>query len=614
MLRNKALIYVLLLNFLFLSLKWMMSFYESDVTLLTSILINTTDIQYYPLIVSLSELNFNPTFLEYYNDTKIIPVPLASLAVHSIFYKLFNIYSFIILEYIFHSLLIFILFNIIKKIFNSSSIAGIFCVLIYILIFTLKALISFVEPEIFYKLYDILNENFGTRTPRPLVTGVFYFGFIYYMMFFEEKINNKLNYNYVLKIAIFFGLLANSFIFLFIHSFIFLLIFLIKISGTKLIEWIRFNYKKIFYFIFLLSFFLLPIVFQSLYGEGDSSSRAGLITISFEDKFFLIKYYLISLLRYEFIILFGLTLFFNWYFNKKKILEQYIDKINIFFLLIMSSILSPFIFFIISPKIISIFHFVNIMLFSFIFYIILSLFCILYLLSKNFNFKNYYSKKIFYIILPIICLSTFVPLELNSLLKSKDQRIEITKLHRFFDKNNLKNTNSKLFTNDLLIMNLWLLNNNTQLVISDAFSNSLSDKKIEFNLLNSLKDFDIGEKQLKGLVSLDKSQVRNKLFMMLFNYKYQANTLHTFAELEDYNKIDQDLIIKTSPFRVQMQILPETEKKRIFHFYKDLEINLDLLPNYAVINNSNSSENFDIKNNKYKEIFKTKNYLVYKRL
>ena len=614
MLVNKPLIFVLLLNFIFLSLKWMMSLYESDVTLLTSILINTTDIQYYPLIVSLSELNFNPTFLEYYNDTKIIPVPLASLAVHSIFYKLFNIYSFIILEYIFHSLLIFILFNIIKKIFNSSSIAGIFCVLIYILIFTLKALISFVEPEIFYKLYDILNENFGTRTPRPLVTGVFYFGFIYYMMFFEEKINNKLNYNYVLKIAIFFGLLANSFIFLFIHSFIFLLIFLIKISGTKLIEWIRFNYKKIFYFIFLLSFFLLPIVFQSLYGEGDSSSRAGLITISFEDKFFLIKYYLISLLRYEFIILFGLTLFFNWYFNKKKILEQYIDKINIFFLLIMSSILSPFIFFIISPKIISIFHFVNIMLFSFIFYIILSLFCILYLLSKNFNFKNYYSKKIFYIILSIICLSTFVPLELNSLLKSKDQRIEITKLHRFFDKNNLKNTNSKLFTNDLLIMNLWLLNNNTQLVISDAFSNSLSDKKIEFNLLNSLKDFDIGEKQLKELVSLDKSQVRNKLFMMLFNYKYQANTLHTFAELEDYNKIDQDLIIKTSPFRVQMQILPETEKKRIFHFYKDLEINLDLLPNYAVINNSNSSENFDIKNNKYKEIFKTKNYLVYKRL
>ncbi len=614
MLLNKPLVFVLLLNFFFLSFKWMMFLYDSEVTLLTSILTNTTDIQYYPLIVSLSEFDFNPTFLEYYNNAKIIPVPLASLLVHSIFYKLFNIYSFIILEYIFHSLLIFILFNIIKKIFNSSNVAAIFCILIYILILSLKALSIFIEPEIFYKLYDVLNENFGTRTPRPLVTGVFYFGFIYYMMFFKEKINNDLNYNYVLKIAIFLGLLANSFIFLFIHSFTFLLIFLIKIFGTKLIGWLKFNYKKFFYFIFLLSFFLLPIIFQSLYGESDSSSRAGLIQVGFEERFFLIKYYLINLLRFEFIILFGLTLYLNWYFNKKRLLNQYIDKINIFFLLAISSILSPLAFFIISPKIISIFHFLNIMAFSFIFYIILSFFCILYLLSKNFNFKNYSSNKIFYIILPIICLSVFVPLELRSFSKSKDQRVEVTKLHKFFNKNNLKNTNLKLFTNDLLIMNLWLLNNNTQLVISDAFSNSLSDKKIEFNLLNSLKDFNIGEKQLKELVSLEKSQVRNKLLMMLFNYKYQANSLYTFTALENYNKIDQDLITKTSPFRVQMQILPETEKKRIFNSYQDLEINLDLLPNYVVINNSNSFENFDIKNNKYIEIFQTKNFLVYKRL
>ena len=106
MLLNKPLVFVLLLNFFFLSFKWMMFLYDSEVTLLTSILTNTTDIQYYPLIVSLSEFDFNPTFLEYYNNAKIIPVPLASLLVHSIFYKLFNIYSCIILEYIFHSLLI----------------------------------------------------------------------------------------------------------------------------------------------------------------------------------------------------------------------------------------------------------------------------------------------------------------------------------------------------------------------------------------------------------------------------------------------------------------------------------------------------------------------------
>ena len=213
-----------------------------------------------------------------------------------------------------------------------------------------------------------------------------------------------------------------------------------------------------------------------------------------------------------------------------------------------------------------------------------------------------------------MCLSFFVPLELNSYSKGKDQRIEITKLHMFFNKNNLKDTNLKLFTNDLLTMNLWLLNGNTQLVIPESSSNSLPDDKIEFNLLNSLKDFDIEEKQLRELIFSKESRYRNKLFMRLFNYKYQANSLYTYSALENYNKIDQDLIIKTSPFRVQMQIISETEKIRIIDLYKNLKINIDLLPNYVVLNTSNLFNNFNIRNNKYKEIFKTKNFLVYKRL
>ena len=163
-------------------------------------------------------------------------------------------------------------------------------------------------------------------------------------------------------------------------------------------------------------------------------------------------------------------------------------------------------------------------------------------------------------------------------------------------------------------MNLWLLNGNTQLVISDALTNSLSDSRIEFNLLNTLKDFDIGEKQLKELISFKKSQIRNELFNMLFSYKFQANSLYTYSLIENYNKIDQGLIIKTSPFRVQMQIIPETEKERIINLYKNLKIKVDLLPNYVVLNISNSLENFNIKNNKYKKIFKTENFLIYKRL
>ena len=158
---NKSLLFIIILNFTYLSLKWIISFYFFDETLITSVLNNTQDIQYYPLIKSLSEFNLNPTFLDYYQSTKIINFPLASLIIHSLFFKLFDIYSFIILEFILHLILIFILFNIIKKIFNNSTTAAYnFSIIIFIISLFLKYIGNFIDLEYFEKLYSILNENF----------------------------------------------------------------------------------------------------------------------------------------------------------------------------------------------------------------------------------------------------------------------------------------------------------------------------------------------------------------------------------------------------------------------------------------------------------------------
>ena len=71
----------------------------------------------------------------------------------------------------------------------------------------------------------------------------------------------------------------------------------------------------------------------------------------------------------------------------------------------------------------------------------------------------------------------------------------------------LVNTKKKLFTNDLKIMNLWLLNKNDQLIISDGFTNSLKNKDIEFNFIHSLKDFGMTNEELKNFLSLGKSLI-----------------------------------------------------------------------------------------------------------
>ena len=53
-------------------------------------------------------------------------------------------------------------------------------------------------------------------------------------------------------------------------------------------------------------------------------------------------------------------------------------------------------------------------------------------------------------------------------------------------------------------MNLWLLNGNKQLIISDGFTNSLKNKDIEFNLVNNLKNFGISSLEFENILSLDR--------------------------------------------------------------------------------------------------------------
>ena len=80
-------------------------------------------------------------------------------------------------------------------------------------------------------------------------------------------------------------------------------------------------------------------------------------------------------------------------------------------------------------------------------------------------------------------------------------------------------------------MNLWLFNRNTQLVISDGFTNSLKNSQIEYNLINSLKNFQISENDFKKIISFNKSELRNPLIMKLFIYRYQANSFTLFLKL-----------------------------------------------------------------------------------
>ena len=162
-------------------------------------------------------------------------------------------------------------------------------------------------------------------------------------------------------------------------------------------------------------------------------------------------------------------------------------------------------------------------------------------------------------------------------------------------------------------MNLWLFNQNSQLVISDGYTNSLTNSLIEYNLINSLKNFQISENEFKKIFSINQSELRNPLIMKLFIYRYQANSLYTFSDINNYSNNFKKLIKKTSPFRAQFQIMPEDEKKRLLKMFINHNLDESITSDYVFINKLLLGYNFKIKNLNYKKIYDTKNFDIYKK-
>jgi len=323
-----------------------------------------------------------------------------------------------------------------------------------------------------------------------------------------------------------------------------------------------------------------------------------------------LKYYFLNLFRIEFLILLVPSFIIHLYLNKSFLnLKDQIYKINLYFYFIITSIIAPPVFFIVSIKFISIYHFLGILIFGLIFYLMLSIYFIVFqkfIIGKEIKNKNILS---LFLIL-IIFFSNFYIAHFF-LKKNKNQINETQYVQEFIIKNDLINTNKKLFTNDLKIMNLWLLNENKQLVISDGFTNSLKNDQIEFNIINSLKNFDISENEFKKLISFEKSKMRDGFNLLVFNYRYQANSLYTFSNIEEYTENIRDNIVKTSPFRVQSQVTPEDEKRRLIELFREINLDNKLFPEVVILNKFDFFKNYKIKNKKYKLFYSSNLYEIY---
>ncbi len=606
---NKYYLHLLFIVFFSLSLKWLLSISEFGLNLNSLILFNLRDTQYFPIIYSIADLNFSPTYLNSVHADKIIGFPLLGVLVHSLLFSQIGIYSFIILEYIFQIIFLIIIFKVFVKVFEENK-KSLYFVICLIMISSIVAVLSIYQQNIiFQNLHSVFDNNFGTRFPRPLISGILIFLIFYYILDFHHQLNKSPDNTYIIKISIILGLLINTFFYYFIiFSILLTIIFLININ-KKLFS--NKNFKKFLLFLSILSIVASPFIFQQIYSEPEYSIRIGLIHLDNENKYYLVSYFLKKLISLKFSSITIIAFIFFCYSN--YFLKNICKKMNIFFYFIISSILSTIFFIIFSPGIISIYHFADIIMFSLIFYLFIGVFIIIY----DFVEKSKFSKKLINNKMIIFLTLTFLIFDgfyvFSDFNKKKEPISETIKLEKFLDDENLLNTKHKLFSNDRTASNIWLLKNNNNLLISDGFTNSLKNSQIEYNLINNLKYFGFSNKMFKDFISLGQSEVRNNFFLRLFIYRYQANSLHTYSNIRHYTEDFQNEIKSLSPFRAQSQIIPEDEKERLLELFLNHSIDKNLVADYVIINFSNISEHFKILNKEYNEIFSSKNYKVYSR-
>ena len=585
--------------------KWIISSIYFDNSILVDTIFNIQDKQYFPIVISFSELTFNPSYLDNFSENRLLTFPIYSILTHSILFKIINVYSFIFLEFIFQFIFLLVFLKVIKKIFDNSNFSLYFCASLFLIISLLQLFLILDNSRYLQLLFNLLDESLGSRFPRPLFTGIIYFYFFYILFSFREKIV-KFDLKYFILLVFFLSVFLNSFFYYFVNFSILLIILLFKYSKIPILTFLNEQKKKIIVIILSFIFFCFPFLFQLYFGETDYSKRIGVISIDFEQKIFLLKYYFLNLFRIEALILIIMSFCTHYFINKKfDHQSNQISNINLFFYFILASIFAPPIFFMLSPYLISIYHFISSLLFGLVFYLIISL---------NFIFTNKVSFKDNFILRTVLILFIFISNTYAAKKVYEKEKVfveETQKIQNYLQNQKLINTKKRLFTNDLKIMNLWLLNKNDQLTISDGFTNSLKNKDIEFNLIHSLKNFEVSKKELINFLSLGKSEKRNDLLIKVFNYRYQANSLYTFSEISNYSNDIRDFITNLSPFRIQMQIMPEDEKEKLIKLFDEIKVEKKLTSDLIIINKTGKFYDFTINNKKYNQVYTGKVYNIF---
>ena len=611
---------IFFISLIIFSIKWFFSINEYGLeNIFIKVIFNPAgDYSYFPFVHQLSNFNLSEGYSPISENNKLIGFPFLIIIFHAIFFKIFGLYGFLLLEFF----CIFIFLKIFFLIFKELKIDDNFSILLSFIFFSLLPISSYLYDLNFYYSLNLKNFYSGfysLRFPRPLVTNLFFFGFLYSALKFYIVENYKNKNRYLLLSFTFLGFLLSSFFYFFIFSSLFLLILIIihyKKNIFSLDNIINIT-KYIIIFLIISSLF----IYQLLSIEKDYLARVGTVFLSLENKKFLANHLLYGFLKKEFLLILFINIILgtiNLIYNKN------VKKFFIFFnLAFCSSVLIPFIYLIMMNQITFFSNFIFIITLCSLLLLKINLIGI-FLIFAKFSFLNKFYNSLLYI-------AFFLLILINSIYFKNTSKIEILSQGIHFNSNkdsslrddftnlinNLESIQSNkklLLTNDVHTQLWWIFKGKEKFYFPYVFYVSLSDNKIEKQLFNAFKFLDLDFKDFLDYFNENKITdwrvVNTNNYFFLGHLKYQTNFLTKHNDINQYPLETHEFIEKKSIHHTNQVILSLDEINELKKKFESYKLNSLLEPDLIVIfkdeifeKNIHNLKNFEI-------IFENLNYIV----
>jgi len=575
--RNKIILFTLII----VGSKWIISFaYFPHEDLSLRIISEAMTKGYFHYVKVLSDLDFVRNYSPNLDSKEWLMVPIGSVIFHSIFFKIMGISSFILLEFICVFIFLFSISSIVKEFrFNKN-----FPIFIALLFFSIPILINLFGVKYTY-LITISNSFYNLQFPRPLVANLYLFFFLYFVVKnYKEEILTKKN---IYFLSVFFGLLASSSFFIFISLFIFLItVIFLKYSFTSIIEKIKILNKDVLISI-IISLILIAVFFLTiLKSNNDYSMRLGIFPINIDKKIWLLKYYLLNLVKVKNLLAFLLATFIFIFLNNRSFEEKYIIKI--FFINLICSLFTPFIFILLFNKVAFLYHFNNLILINLVLFYSFVLISLYQLIIDKIKIFNLNTGVIYLFVILLLISNLFFYLNKENLSKNNDNRKFTNKAIEFIKYEVPKNCEILAFDHT---MQTWLIMNGYKYFqYIDGTFTSRNNEVIENDLINAMKITNMNEKDLIVFLKseFDGWRFKNHRLQQLFWQTYTANSFYTYNDSLNFEEEEKKIIINTSPFYVHQIVMPIEIKKILINKFNNYDIKEIKLPDLIIIKNSDS--------------------------